>query len=166
MTWRRRHRAIVALLLLASSGCYTYRAVEAPSPGDVARVHVPVRSAVEDPNEAPETAAVEGTVVAMGDSIVLATKIRREIGAYREVVRDDTLRIAVEGTTRIELREFSKAKSVLLGGVVLGGATLLALAALGIEGGDGGDRSGGDGDRSFRVSFAGVAAWLARLAGG
>ncbi len=165
MTGFRRYRSVAAVAFLgALAGCYTYR-VDAPAPGAVARVHVPVLSAADDPNEAPETASVEGIVVEYGDSIVLATKIRRDIGAYREVVRDDTLRIPVEGTTRIEVREFSRAKSTVLGAVIAGGAALLALAALGIQGGDAGDDGSGDGDRSFRVSFAGLADLARRLAG-
>lgn len=162
----RRCRAVAALAFLGIlPGCYAYRVADAPAPGTVARVHVPVFSAADDPNEAPETASVEGIVVEYGDSIVLATTIRREIGAYREVSRDDTLRIAVEGTTRIEVREFSKAKSVLMGGVVAGGAVLLALTALGLQGGDAGDSGDGDGDRSFRISFAGLAGLAVRLLG-
>ena len=96
MALLRRYRAAAAFAFLALSGCYIYRPVATPSPGAVARVEVPVQSAVADPNEPPETASVEGTVVEVGDSIVLATKIRRDIGAYREVVRDDTLRIALD----------------------------------------------------------------------
>lgn len=163
----RRWRAVAALVFLGLlPGCYTYRVADAPAPGAVARVHVPVFSAADDPNEARETASVEGIVVEYGDSIVLATTIRREIGAYREVSREDTLRIAVEGTTRIEVREFSRTKSVLMGGVVAGGVALLALTALGIEGGDAGDDGSGDGDRSFRVSLAGLVGFLTRLGGG
>lgn len=169
MTLFRRYRAVVAVAFLgALPGCYTYRVADAPAPGAVARVQVPVLSAADDPNEAPETASVEGVVVEYGDSIVLATTIRREIGAYREVSRDDTLRIAVEETIRIEVREFSRAKSVLMGGVAAGGVALLALTALGIEGGDAGDGSGDDGSRTFTASasVAGIASLIGRLLGG
>ncbi len=162
----RRYRAVAALVFLALSGCYTYRAVETPSPGTIVRVEVPLQSAVADPNEAPEMASVEGTVVAAGDTIVLATKVRREIGAYREVVRDDTLRVALQDASRVEVREFSRSKSALLSGAILGGVVVLALAALGIEGGDAGDGSGDDGGRTFTASAGSIVSLLGRLLGG
>jgi len=159
---------VAALAFLALSGCYTYRAVEIPSPGAVARVAVPVQSAVADPNQPPEIASVEGTVVAIGDTIVLATKMRRDIGAYREVVRDDTLRIALDAVSAVEVREFSRGRSALLSGTVAAGIALLALTALGIEGGDAGDGSGDDGSRTFTASasVAGIASLIGRLLGG
>ena len=103
MTAFRRWRSVAALVFLGLlPGCYAYRLTDAPAPGAVARVHVPVPGAWPADGLRQVTTFVEGTVVEYGDSIVLA-------------VPRDTLRIAVEGTTHIEVREFSMfsmAKSV------------------------------------------------------
>lgn len=117
------------------SGCYTYVPADAPRPGEVARVRVPVRSALDDPNAPPPTATVEGEVLAAGDTIVLATTSRRELGAYRELILVDTFRVARGDVSSIELRKFSQGRSVALGVALAGTVTIAALAALGITGG-------------------------------
>ena len=126
---------VAAVLLLG--GCYTYQVVDTPPLGSTVRVRVPVTSAVDDPNTAPASVAMEGQVLQVGDTLVLARRTRREFGAFREVILFDTLRLRRAQTSSIELKEFSSGKSVMLGIVIAAGVTGLALAGFNGGGGDG-----------------------------
>lgn len=125
---------VTAVLVLG--GCHTYQVVDTPPLGSTVRVRVPVTSALDDRNTAPASAAIEGEVLQVGDTLVLATRTRREFGAFREVILLDTLRLGRGQTSSIELKEFSGGRSVVLGIVLAGGATGLALAAFKGGGGD------------------------------
>ncbi len=126
---------VAAVLLLG--GCYTYQVVDTPPLGSTVRVRVPVTSALDDPNTAPALVAIEGQVLEVGDTLVLARRTRREFGAFREVILFDTLRLRRAQTSSIELKEFSSGKSVMLGIVIAAGVTGLALAGFRGGGGDG-----------------------------
>lgn len=126
---------VAAVLLLG--GCYTYQVVDTPPLGSTVRVRVPVTSALDDRNTAPPSVAVEGAVLQVGDTLVLARRTRREFGAFREVILLDTLRLVPAQTSSIELKEFSSGKSVMLGIVIAAGVTGLALAGFKGGGGDG-----------------------------
>ena len=126
---------VAAVLLLG--GCYTYQVVDTPPLGSTVRVRVPVTSALDDRNTAPPSVAVEGAVLQVGDTLVLARRTRREFGAFREVILLDTLRLVRAQTSSIELKEFSSGKSVMLGIVIAAGVTGLALAGFRGGGGDG-----------------------------
>ncbi len=126
---------VAAVLLLG--GCYTYQVVDTPPLGSTVRVRVPVTSALDDRNTAPPSVAVEGAVLQVGDTLVLARRTRREFGAFREVILLDTLRLLRAQTSSIELKEFSSGKSVMLGIVIAAGVTGLALAGFNGGGGDG-----------------------------
>lgn len=148
------------------AGCYRYIPVETPAPGTVARVRVPVQSAVADPNAPPETVAVEGDVLASGDTLVLATRLTREISPFQQYVRFDTFRVASAELASVERKEFSTARSVGLGVAVAGGAALMAIAALGIQGDDAGDGNGdGDGTSGLTVPLSAAASFVLRLMG-
>ncbi len=147
------------------SGCYTYRLVEEAPVGSVARLRVPIQSAIVDPNSPPETVAIEGLIISFGDTISFEASNRQVIGAFREVVQYDTLQVARDGLASIEVREFSRTRSVLLGIGVAAGTAGLALAALGIEGGEAGQRPGGDGSESFTAGIAVGVGALGRLLG-
>ena len=161
-------RMLPAALLCGAplvSGCYTYRLVEEAPVGSVARLRVPVQTAIVDSNSPPETVAIEGLILSFGDTISFEASNRQVIGAFREVVRFDTLRVARTGLASIEVREFSRTRSVVLGVAVAAGTAGLALAALGVEGGEAGDRPGDGGSESFTSGIAiGVGA-IARLFG-
>lgn len=119
--------AVCASLL---TGCHTYRVVDSPpAVGSTVRVHVPVASPLIGANRAPQTATVEGHLLTAADTIVMATRTRRHFGAFRELVQVDTFRLAATDASRVEVREFSGARSVTLGVVVAAGAALLAFAA-------------------------------------
>jgi hypothetical protein len=124
------------LLALFLGACQTYTPTTNPVPGSTVRVRVPVTSAVADPNAAPQTIAVEGTVVESGDTLVLATTTRHEYGAYREIVQFDTVRLGPDQRFSMDVVEFSSGKSIALGLVLAGGAALAASAAFGVGGGD------------------------------
>ena len=132
---------VAAGLLLG--GCHTYRAVDTPQLGSTVRVRVPVTSALDDPNAAPASVAIEGEVLQVGDTLVLATRTRQEFGAFREVILLDTLRLGPGQTSSIELKEFSGTRSVLLGVGLAAGAAGLALATF--SGGGGGGIENGPG---------------------
>lgn len=132
---RRRLRGPIGSLVVLLSAtlmtaCHTYTPVSAPTPGSTVRVHIPVRSAVDDPNAPTPTRTVEGQVVSAADTLVLATRSRIEYGAYREIVQYDTLRLGPEQRSAVEVREFSNRKSVGLGlavTAIVAGAAILAL---------------------------------------
>lgn len=138
---RLRGRLGAGLVLLSATlmtACHTYTPVSAPAPGSTVRVQIPVRSAVDDPNAPIPTRAIEGRVVSAGDTLVLATQNRYEYGAYREIVQYDTLRLGPEQRASVQVREFSRRRSVVLGvaltGIVVGAAILALGNTFGSEG--------------------------------
>ncbi len=148
-------RAVVVAGALLLSGCHTYLPVESPAPGSVARVHVPLQSAVSTPNVPPPTVSVEGTVLSAGDTIVLEVRTRQHFGALQELVQENVYRVPRDEVVAIEIREFSRGRSALLGVGILGGIGFLALAAFGGEFGEGGERPDNNGGRSFTIGFLG-----------
>ena len=121
------------------SGCFQYLPVETPTPGSVARLRVPLTSAVARPGAPPETTTVEGVVLESGDTIVIEVQTRREIGAFREFVQENTYRIARDQLVGIEMREVSRARSVGLGALILVGTGVLGYLAVGVGSDMGGD---------------------------
>lgn len=113
------------------AGCHTYRPVTQPLPGSTVRVSVPVSSALSDRNSSPQTTAVEGRLVSAGDTLVLAVQNRQSYGAYREIVRLDTLRLASTQASTVEVREFSTGRSIVLGTAIAAIATGAAATAFG-----------------------------------
>jgi hypothetical protein len=120
------------------SGCYSYVPVERPAPGSVVRVKLPVRTIIARPSEAPETESLEGTVLSAADSVVLEVESRREIQRFQELTRVDTVRLARADLAALDLRTFSKPKTLGLTAFVVGATVALALVALGL----GGDEQG------------------------
>lgn len=123
-------------------GCHTYHVVDEPPVGSMVRVRVPLTSAIVGNSSSIETVSVEGLLVGVGDTLKLATETRREFGAYRELIQRDTLRLARSQASSVEVREFSTARSVVLGTVIAGVAGLAAWYAFDLGGGDGGDGPG------------------------
>lgn len=128
------------------SGCYTYVPVEQPAPGSTVRIQVPVRSAISRPNQAPESISMEGLVLSAADSVVLEVSSRREIGAFREILRVDTLRVARADLSAVHSRVFSRGKSIGLGVAIVSGTAALAALAFGLRGGSSGDDGDGNGN--------------------
>lgn len=137
--------ALLAAVVLSGGACHTYTPVQSPSPGQIVRVHVPVTSAIANPNAPPQTASIEGQVLSVADTIAIATRTRREVGAFREIVNYDTLRVSMDQLAGIEVREFSTGRSLLLTGLIVGAATGFALHALNIQTGSTGEDGGGGG---------------------
>ena len=131
-----RLAAVLGAALL--SGCYSYVPVERPTPGSVVRIEIPVRSPVAGTYQT-ETAAMEGTVLSAGDSIVLETSSTQAIGNFREIRSVDTVRVARAQLAGISERGFSKPKTIALTVVITGATVGLALAALGLAGGSQGN---------------------------
>ena len=155
--WRSDRAGALRPLLFAAllcglplvSGCYTYRLVEEAPVGSVARLRVPIQSAIVDPNAPPETVAIEGLIISFGDTISFEASNRQVIGAFREVVQYDTLQVARDGLASIEVREFSRTRSVVLG----------------VEGGEAGELPGEGGTQSFTAGLAVGVGALGRLFG-
>lgn len=108
-------------------------------PGSTVRVHIPVRTALDNPNAPTRTQSVEGQLVEAGDTLVLATQSRREYGAFREIVQFDTIRLGPDQRSSVELREFSTGRSVVLGVGLTGVVVFAAMAAFGLGGGQEGE---------------------------
>ena len=166
-TVRRAFGYVIATLGVAFlSGCYNYVPVERPAPGTTVRVHVPTRSAVRAGNLPSETLKVDGVVVSDGDSLIVATKNRREFGAFREVMEVDTLRVARSGISLIEQQVFSKSKTYGMTVLVAAGAAGLVAAlvkAAGGQRGEGGPGGQGPGAQlRVRPIFQGILGLIGR----
>ena len=144
MALRFRGSMLVVSTLLFM-GCHTYIPVQQPAPGTTVRVRVPLTSAVQGPNQAPETVSIEGTLIEFGDTVEVEVRDRQVYGAFREVTRLDTLRIEASGITGLDERSFSTGRSVVLGLAIGGAAAGFALTALGFEGGGSNPTPGPDG---------------------
>lgn len=140
-------RAFAAVLLgSVLSACYSYRPVDSAPPGSTVRVHIPVSSSVNIPGRQTETVTLEGSLLSLGDSVEVATETRRAMGAYREIVQLDTLRLGASQVARIEVKEFSTGRTVGLSLVIaalVGGAAAIAFGVGGGSAGDGPPGGGG-----------------------
>ena len=123
--------------LLTMVGCHSYTSVESPAPGTIARVTIPIRAAINVPNARAGTASVEGVVLSAGDTIVLAMRGRGEWGESQETTRIDTVRIARDQRSAIDLKEFSMGRSVLLSAAIAGAVTVIALTVNAVSNQDG-----------------------------
>ena len=168
MTRSLTRAAAVLALVSALNGCYAYRPVESAPVGASVRVHIPVGSSVDIPGRAAETVTVEGSLLELGDSIAIATETRRELGAYREIVQFDTLRLGVSQIARIELKEFSQGRSIGLGLAISGVVAAAAAVAFGVGGGAAGDGppDGGGPQGAFVINPAVLAGLIGALSGG
>ena len=156
----RFHRGMLIASTLLFMGCHTYMPVQQPTPGTTVRVKVPLTSAVQGPNQAPETVSIEGTLIEFGDTVEVEVRDRQVYGAFREVTRLDTLRIAASGITGLDERSFSTGRSVVLGLAIGGAAAAFALTALGFEGGGSNPTPGPDGPQpSLLLSPIARAIW-------
>lgn len=152
--------------LVGAGGCYTYQVVDAPPLGSAVRVHVPVTTNSPLHGQREESVAIEGNLLQGGDTIALATETRRELGAYRELVHFDTLRLASSQITGMEVRQFSTGRSVGLGLAIAAAATTAGAFAFGLGGGSGGHPSPGpDGPVGAVVSWSLVSDILGVLGG-
>ena len=130
------------ILLMALNGCYTYRSVDSAPIGSSVRVRLPI----DGPAVArgvPEFVNLEGVLVDHSDSISLAVQTRREYGAYREVVQNDTVVLGADQVTAFEIKEFSRNRSVALGVSIAAAVTYGAMVGLGFGGGGAGDPGSG-----------------------
>jgi hypothetical protein len=87
-------------------------------------VVIPLTSALDDPNAAERTVSIEGFVIEVGDTLVLATETRNQLNQFREIVRFDTLKLAADAYRGVELKKFSRGRSIALGAVIFAGAAL------------------------------------------
>jgi hypothetical protein len=150
----RPSNAVSRLLVIAGAaamaGCYSYVPVERPAPGSVVRIQVPMRQAVIRPNQRPELVSLEGTVLSGAgssgaDSLVLEISSTGQQGPFRELTQVDTVRLASDDLAAVDLRLFSKPRTLGLTGVIVGGVVALALSALNQEGGSTGSELPGNG---------------------
>jgi len=142
----------LALGVSVLSGCHTYRVVDTAPTGAAVRVSVPVQSALAGPNAAPRTEAIEGRILQNGDTLALATETRRTLGAYRDIVQLDTLRLSRDQVATLEVRELSTTRSVVLGVVLTAGVTALGVLAYNAATGSSGNDGGGGDPPAFAIS--------------
>ncbi len=136
------------MVLVVTSACYSYQPIENPAPGTVIRIQVPAASPVIRPNQAPPSVSFEGTLVSLGDTMLLEVKSRREVGAFREILELDTLRVAGSRVTLLEERLFSRPKTYAFTAALTLGSAWLGIKALNTLTGQTGnpDKPGGGGD--------------------
>lgn len=135
----------LAMTLVVASACYSYQPVQSPAPGTVIRIHVPVASPVVRPNQAPPSVSFEGTLVSLGDTMLLEVTSRREVGAFREILELDTLRVAESRISLLEERLFSKPKTYAFTAALTIGSAWLGIKIMNTLTGESGDPDRGDG---------------------
>ena len=135
-------RPLVAVLgVFLLSGCHTYTPVDTAPLGSMVRIRVPLTSALTNGGFS-ETAAISGLLIESGDTLGLAVETRRDLGAYRELIRQDTVRLAADNTVSLELQEFSSGRTIALGVAIAGIVGTAAWVALDLAGGQAGDDPG------------------------
>lgn len=155
--------ALLGALVLTAGGCHTYTPVQSAAPGQIVRVHVPLTSAIANPNAPPQTVSIEGQVLSAADTIEIATRTRREVGAFREFVDYDTLRVHMNQLAGMEVREFSTTRSLILTAAIGAAATGFAIHALNIQTGGTGENGDGGGPVTVvvvRDLVAAIARWI------
>lgn len=158
---------LLVLAAAAASGCYSYFPIERASPRQEVRITVPARaSVVQGRNSQPESFRLEGRVVAAGDTLLLETENRREVGAFREIQEIDTLRVATESLLLVEEKVFSRGKSIGLGVVVTAGSVALVTGFLNVvTGGGEGDVPGPPGGNQGQIRIDPIFGAFLRLLG-
>lgn len=160
---RRATRAMAALGAFVLSGCFTYIPVTSAPPGAPVRAFLPVETRMAGGATAAETVPVEGTVVQFGDSLVMETVSRTQVGNFRQVEQVDTLRVAMTDLAGVEIKEFSRGRTVGFTVVLIGGTALLATAISAAAGGS--DDAGGGGGPIFSVTPRGLLGLFGALTG-
>jgi len=158
-------RTMAVLGAFVLSGCYTYLPVTAAPRGTEVRAHLPVETRVAGGATATETIPVEGTVVEFGDSLVLETTARTRVGNFREVTEVDTLRVATAELAGVEVKEFSRNRTLGFTALVVGGTALVIMAITAAAGGSD-DGPPGGGGVGVSVTPSGILGFLGALAGG
>lgn len=125
-----RSAAIRTALLVGAaslaSACHTYRTVDVPPVGSTARVRLPVVFAPEV-SVVADTVSIHGTVLSPSTAVLaLATRTRRPLGPYTDLVRYDTLHLRDAQVSSVEVKELSGRRSLTLG-VALAVGTLVAV---------------------------------------
>lgn len=143
---RRLSRGLVyGVGAVVMSGCYTYIPVENPAPRTPVRITVPLNSAVSNPNRAPDSYTLEGTVVSVGDSLTLETQTTAQMGQFRQVSRMDTVRVARRNLLALDERVYSQSRTIGLGVVIVAGTAALVGGIYSATVGSGGDDGNGGG---------------------
>lgn len=149
MRQRPFFRGLAVLGAFVLSGCYTYLPVASAPPGSEVRVLLPVESRRAGGVVTRESLAVEGTLVTWGDSILVATESTQQVGNFRQVSFQDTLRVGSAEVDAVQLREFSRGRTLGFTAVVVGGVLLIAAGITQtLGGGDGGDGDGNGGTQA------------------
>jgi hypothetical protein len=118
-------RSVLAVMLVASAGCFAFAESTAAPPGQVARVTLGVTRAMGDGSRQPirvEGLVVSSTVGPGSDAtgaISLEQVSKQPVGDFREVVTFDTVSILQYDIRRLEIRRFSWIRSGI-GVAVLG----------------------------------------------
>ena len=156
----------LGLIAMATSACYRYVPVESPAPGIEVRVRVPVRTTVGGGATVTETAALDGHIVEWGDTLLLETTSRQQIGNFREVVLVDTVRLDMSQLESVERRELSTRRTVIATGATLGALGLILLATETLTGGSPGDDGEGNGTtQGNSIVLTPFFSWALRLFG-
>jgi hypothetical protein len=157
-------RAVALVGAFVLSGCYTYVPATSVAPGSDVRVLLPVESRRAGGTVIRETLAVEGTLVSWDDTLRVATETTQQVGNFRQVQQMDTLRVPASEVDAVELREFSRGRTLGLTAAIVGGAALLVTGISQAAGGS--DDGGGNGNGTSASITVGRFLDLLRAIGG
>lgn len=160
----RMDRVIAGLGAFLLSGCYTYTPVRTAPVGSEVRAHLPVETRVAGGAATTETIPVEGRVITFGDSLLIETESHSQVGNFARFNTVDTLRLDPGQLASVELKEFSRGKTLAFTGVVLAGVGLIAAGIVSITGGSQGGEPGG-GNTGTSVTVSGLVGLLRALGG-
>jgi hypothetical protein len=163
---------IVALLLAATSGCYTFQPISADGIGPGQDVRVRVTGAFSD-SLAPllmrdDARILEGPVIS-GDraSILMDVPVSNELRGIRTETLNQRVEIPRDAMVDVETKELSKGRTYGLVAFVVAGATAVVISQFSGDSG-GSDLPGGGGPVEAIVSPSGWSVpigWLGALLG-
>ena len=104
-------RTVAAVGAFLMSGCYTYVPTATVAPGADVRVLLPVETRGFGGTVTTENIPVDGVVIEAGDSLIMETESRQQVGNFQEMVLTDTLRLAPSQITQLQVKEFDSVRT-------------------------------------------------------
>jgi hypothetical protein len=141
-------RALALLVVLVVNGCYSYHPLESPAPASGTRVAADLTdsgSLAMASQIGPGIISVRGEVVeSSSDGLLLALISVLGRNDQEMFWRGEQVQIPLITVARVQQRRFALGKTILFGGVVVGGL-FAAVAAFTGDGSGGGGGGGGGG---------------------
>jgi hypothetical protein len=140
-------RRTTLILIFGAAGCYTYQPLETPTPSSGTRVEADLTDAgsLQMAHQiGPGITSVRGEVV-QSDSQAVLLALTSVMGRNQQETfwAGEQVRIPLTTVSRVQQRRFATGKTVLFGGVLVGGLLAAARAFIGSGAGGGGGGGGG-----------------------